>query len=156
MVPKSGGRVRPGFSMERKERKFEFKHYEVLDKMSCVDGLEELRTDRPQSIETQPNLNIKRPKNRSAVGENMLQTWKSGNCCDASLRSQNWDLEAELWSNLKQRNFIARRLFFLEIKSWNGSASSRSQNWDLDAELWNKLKRPKILARKLFFLEIKV
>ena len=49
---RSQRRVRPGFSMERKERKFEFKHYEVLDKMSCVDGLEDLRTDKPQSIET--------------------------------------------------------------------------------------------------------
>ena len=68
------GRVRPGFSMERKERKFEFKHYEVLDKMSCVDGLEDLRTYKPQSIESQPNLNIKIPKHRSAEGENMLQT----------------------------------------------------------------------------------
>ena len=67
-------RVKPGFSMERKERKLEFKHYEVLDKMSCVDGLEDLRTDKPQSIGTQPNLNIKRTKHRSAEGENMLQT----------------------------------------------------------------------------------
>ena len=54
------GRVRPGFSMERKERKFGFKHYEVLDKMSCVVGLVDLRTDKPQSIETRPSLNIKK------------------------------------------------------------------------------------------------
>ena len=40
------------FSMERKERNFAFKHYEVLNKMSCVAGLEDLRTDKPQSIET--------------------------------------------------------------------------------------------------------
>ena len=39
------------FSMERKERNFAFKHYEVLNKMSCVAGLEDLRTDKPQSIE---------------------------------------------------------------------------------------------------------
>ena len=60
--------------MERKERNFAFKHYEVLNKMSCVAGLEDLRTDKPQSIESQPNLNIKRPKHRSAEGEDMLQT----------------------------------------------------------------------------------
>ena len=59
--------------MERKERKFEFKHYEVLDKMWCVDGLKDLRTDKPQSIETQPNLNIRKPKHRSAEGENMFK-----------------------------------------------------------------------------------
>ena len=38
--------------MERKERNFAFKHYEVLNEMSCVAGLEDLRTDKPQSIET--------------------------------------------------------------------------------------------------------
>ena len=38
--------------MERKERNFELKHYEVLNKMSCVAGLEDLRRDKPQSIET--------------------------------------------------------------------------------------------------------
>ena len=51
--------------MERKERKIEFKHYEVLNKMSCVDGLEDLRTDELQPIETQLTLNIKKPKLRA-------------------------------------------------------------------------------------------
>ena len=38
--------------------------------MSCVDGLKDLRTDKPQSIESQPNPNIKKHKHRSAEGEN--------------------------------------------------------------------------------------
>ena len=60
------------FSMERKERtKIEYKRYEVLNKMSCVDGLEDLRTDKPQSIETRLSLNIKKPKLRAAEGENI-------------------------------------------------------------------------------------
>ena len=42
--------------MERKERNFAFKHYEVLNKMSCVAGLEDLRTDKPLIIQTRPNL----------------------------------------------------------------------------------------------------
>ena len=35
-----------------KSAKIEYKRYEVLNKMSCVAGLEDLRTDKPQSIET--------------------------------------------------------------------------------------------------------
>ena len=95
--------------MERKERKFEFKHYEVLDKMSCVDGLEALRTYKPQSIESQPNLNIKIPKHRSAEGENMLQTWKSG-----------WTFQKAV---LKHFWFLAQN------HCQNGSKSWRERYW---------------------------
>ena len=62
--------------------------------------------------------------------------------------SQNWDLEAELWSKLKRSKIIARKLFSL--------GSSEPQNWDLEAELWRKLKQSKIIARKLFSVELKV
>ena len=78
--------------MERKERKFEFKHYDVSDERSCVDGLEALRTYKPQSIESQPNLNIKIPKHRSAEGENMLQTWKSGWTFQKAVLNHFWFL----------------------------------------------------------------
>ena len=41
--------------------------------------------------------------------------------------SQNWDLEAELWSKLIQLISIERETFFSEIKTWARSGSSETK-----------------------------